>query len=199
MMRRILAFLAAAALLLALPGGAWAADGDDASASGADAQNVVDTGQLPDSSFVYDVSISDLAQADSYLESRTVQITGEVVGDIIRDERDDGYRWITVAALPGQAEASIQVRVTEDQAAKVGKLGRYQVTGDTVSVMGEFHLVCGQHDGLSDLHAASLTVTRSGNVHRVHFDVGDFAPAVLLVLLGGGFFLLYRRKREELR
>lgn len=193
-MKRLFVLLLATMLLL-LSASALADDGQDAEDNG----NTVDTAQLPDSSFVYDVSIAELQDADSYLESRTVQVTGEAVGDIIYDEVDKNHRWITVNALPGETEATIQVYATADQAAKIDTLGRYQVTGSTVSVMGEFHLVCGQHDGITDLHAASLTVTRPGSQHRASFDAKEFAPALLLVLLGGAFFMFYHRKREELR
>lgn len=188
-MRKTLLITALMALLLACASVAWADEGD----------NEVDTSQLPDSSFVYEVSIADLQSAESYLEHRTVQITGEVVGDIVRDEADENGRWITVNALPGEPEASIQVHVTADQAAKIDTLGRYQTTGSTVSIMGEYHLVCGQHDGLTDLHAQTFSVTHAGYTHRVHFSLDDFTAPLLLVAAGLAFFALYRRKREEQR
>lgn len=175
---------------------AWATDGEDQEV---DDRNVVDTGQLPDSSFVYQVSIADLQNAESFLESRTVQVNGEAVGDLINAEEDASYRWVTLQSLPGEAEAAIEVYLTADQARKIDTFGRYQVTGSTVSVMGQYHLVCGQHDGITDLHAQSVTVTSPGGEQRESADLGEFAPALLLVALGLAFFLYYRRKREELQ
>ena len=67
---RFVSILLAALLLAAAP--ALAKDKD----------NQVDTGLLPDSSFIYETSIYALQTSDTYYEGQTVQITGEVVGDI---------------------------------------------------------------------------------------------------------------------
>ena len=58
--------------------------------------NLVNPQQKPDSSFIYDTSISALQEADSYLNNQTVQVTGEVIGDRIRAEFDPGYSWIVL-------------------------------------------------------------------------------------------------------
>lgn len=173
---------------------AWA-EGESEDGGG----NLVDTGQLPDSSFIYSTSIYDLQVSDIYYEGQTVQITGEVVGDRINDETEPGHCWITVNALPDEQAASIQVYVTEDQASQIDTFGRYQVTGSTVSVMGSFHLACGQHDGLTDLHATSLTVSRPGQSEVAEFSPRDFIPAATLATLGLALFIIYRRRREDLR
>lgn len=184
---RAITALLIAALVFALP------------AYAKDIENQVDTGLLPDSSFVYETSIYDLQTSDSYYEGQTVQITGEVVGDIISAEGEAGYKWITVNALPDDKAASVQVVVSEDQAALIDMLGRYERTGTTVSVTGKFHLVCGQHEGLSDIHATSLSVLQQGYSHHTNFSFEPFIPALMLVACGLGFLFLYRHKREELR
>jgi translation initiation factor 2 alpha subunit (eIF-2alpha) len=104
-----------------------------------------------------------------------------------------------VNALPDEQPASIQVQVTEEMADRIDTTGRYQVRGSTVSVMGAFHLVCGEHDGLSDLHATSLEVTQAGKASPAEFDVGEFIPAAALVVAGLVLYGFYLRKREELR
>lgn len=196
----LLAIALACACGLAPTSVAWAED--EAQAEGepqVNPDNRVDTGQLPDSSFIYSTSIYDLQTSDTYYESQTVQITGEVVGDIIYDEVEPDRRWITVNSLPGEQAASVQVYVSADQAALIDTLGRYQTTGSTVSIMGVYHLVCGQHDGLSDLHATSLTVTKAGHRDAEDFSWRRFVPATALVLVGLALFFVYRHRREELQ
>ena len=164
-----------------------------------DLENQVDTGLLPDSSFIYETSIYDLQNSDTYYEGQTVQITGEAVGDIIDAEGESGYKWITVNALPEDKAATVQVVVSDEQAALIDTLGRYEKTGSTVSVTGKFHLVCSQHDGLSDIHATSLSVPQKGSSHHTNFEIAPFVPALGLVFVGLFFFWMYRRKREELQ
>ena len=183
---RVIATVLAAMLVFALP--AWAED-----------DNEVDTSLLPDSSFIYETSIYALQTSDSYYEGQTVQVTGEVVGDIVKAEDEEGHKWITVDALPDEQPATVQVYVSEDQAALIDTLGRFERTGTTVSVTGKFHLVCGQHDGLSDIHATSLAVQRQGSRHHTNFEFAPFVPALLLVAVGLSMLWMYRRKREELQ
>ena len=184
---RFVSILLAALLLAAAP--ALAKDKD----------NQVDTGLLPDISFIYETSIYALQTSDTYYEGQTVQITGEVVGDIVGAENDEGRKWITVNALPGEQAASIQVYVSNEQAALVDTLGRFEHTGTTVSITGKYHLVCDQHDGLSDIHATSFNVLQQGSSHHTNFSIEPFVPALALVLAGFALFWLYRRKREELQ
>ena len=185
----VLACLLVAAALLAAP--AFAKDG----------KNQVDTALLPDSSFIYETSIYALQTSDTYYESQTVQVTGEVVGDIILAETDpeNGRCWITLDSLEGEQEATLQVYVTEAQAKLIDSLGRFERTGTIVSVTGKYHLTCDQHDGLSDLHATSLTVFQQGSSQHTKFSIEPFVPAFALVIVGLAFFGMYRRKREELR
>ena len=176
-------------LLCALPAVGWAADGN----------NQVDTSLLPDSSFIYETSIFDLQNSDTYYEGQTVQVTGEVVGDIIESEEEGAYKWITVDSLPEEQPASVQVYLSAEQAELIDMLGRYERTGSTVSVTGRYHLVCAVHDGLSDIHATSFTVLQSGSSHHTNFNFQPFIPALGLVLIGLAFFGFYRRKRKELQ
>lgn len=165
----------------------------------ADENNQVNSGQLPDSSFIYETSIFDLTTSDSYYENQTVQIAGEVVGDRINAEGDDAKCWITVNALPNAQAATVQVLVSNELADKIDTYGRYNVTGSIVSIMGTYHLVCGEHEGLSDVHAESLTVTEAGKTQVDQTSFSHFVPGILLVAAGIGLLLYYRRARERLR
>ena len=186
---RLIAGIAVVALALAFALPAFAKDDE----------NAVETGLIPDSSFIYETSIYDLQNSDTYYEGQTVQVTGEVVGDLIVAEGEEGRKWISVDSLAGEPAASVQVYVSDEQAALIDTFGRYERTGTTVSVTGRFHLVCDQHDGLSDIHATSLSVVRQGSRHHTNFSLEPFVPALVLVFAGLGLFWWYRRKREELR
>jgi hypothetical protein len=184
---RFLIILVAAMLAFAAP--AWAKDGS----------NQVDTSLVPDSSFIYETSIYALQTSDTYYEGQTVQVTGEVVGDIIQAEGESAHKWITLDSLPDDQPASVQVYVSAEQASLIDTLGRYEKTGSTVSVTGKYHLVCDQHDGLSDIHATSLSVLQQGSSHHTNFAIEPFVPALALVAAGLLLFMWYRRKREELQ
>lgn len=168
-------------------------------ADGEEDKNTIDTSLLPDSSFIYETSIYALQTSDTYYEGQTIQITGEVVGDIINVGDDGGHVWITVNALPGEQAASVQVFISAEQAESIDMLGGFERTGTIVSIIGKYHLTCDQHEGLSDVHATSLDVLQQGSSHHTSFSLAAFLAPLALVV--GGFALLayYRRKREELR
>ena len=75
--------MAAAALAFALALPAFACPQAAFADEPAEGDNAVNVTQLPDSSFIYDTSITDLSTADTYYDKQTVQVTGEVVGDRI--------------------------------------------------------------------------------------------------------------------
>ena len=45
--------------------------------------NKVNPSQTPDNSFIYDTQISYLVESGTQFDTQTVQITGEVIGDLI--------------------------------------------------------------------------------------------------------------------
>ena len=192
--RAALNVLAACALLAALACGAPArALADEPS----DGENAVNPQQLPDSSFIYDTSIADLGSADAYFDDQTVQVTGEVVGDSLRAGLDSRHRWITLASDGGAA--TISVYMTNESAAKVDTFGSYDTVGTTLQVQGTFHLVCTEHEGISDLHAAIVTVVEPGKRVEDEFDPLAFVPGLLAVAVGlvmiGVFYWMRERQR----
>ena len=80
------------AVVLLCAGVAWADEGQESSKP----SNHVYVNQLSDSSFLYQTTIADLAQADSYYEGQTVLVQGEVVGDRINDEMQPDNCWVTL-------------------------------------------------------------------------------------------------------
>ena len=191
--RALLAVLAAVFCLFACaPALAFADDGDDE-----DDSNLINPQQRPDSSFIYDSSIVDLSNADSYYDKQTVQITGEAVGDII-DARD-GMVWVTLAEASSSSNASVAVLMTRESASHIDTLGRYGTTGTMLQVRGLFHLACPEDQGLSDVHATSVAVVTKGSHHVEEFRPEAFAVGAALTVVGFALMGLFRYLRERQR
>lgn len=185
-----LLLVAAAVMLATAPCGALAFADDDG--------NQVNPQQLPDSSFIYDTSIADLAGADAYFNNQTVQVVGEVVGDVINVTFDDSHKWITLTSLDG-SNASVTVLVPTTAVESIDTFGGYGKTGTTLQVRGTFHLVCKEHDGLTDLHADHVSVVKKGSVHADAFDWHEFAPGVVCLAVGFLLLLVFNHLRERQR
>lgn len=189
-------FVAVLAVLLAAVFALPAAAHADEPAEG---DNAVNTQQLPDSSFIYDTSIAALGNADAYYDNQTVQVVGEAIGDSIREGLDNRHRWITLAANEKDSTATVSVLMTAEQAAKIDTYGKYGTTGTKLQVRGTFHLVCTEHEGLTDLHADIVTVVEKGKHHEDEFDVNAFVPGAIATALGlalmGVFYYLRERQR----
>ena len=191
--RALLAALAAVFCLFACaPALAFADDSDDE-----DDSNLINPQQRPDSSFIYDSSIVDLSNADSYYDKQTVQITGEVVGDII-DARD-GMVWVTLSEASNSSNASVAVLMTRESASHIDTLGRYGATGTMLQVRGVFHLACPEDQGLSDVHATSVAVVAKGVHHANEFRPEAFAVGAALTAIGFALMGLFRYLRERQR
>lgn len=166
--------------------------------SGVNPDNLVNPQQKPDSSFIYDTSISALQDADSYLNNQTVQVTGEVVGDRIRAELDPGFCWIVLQSNDN-AYAEVPVFISEDATEPIDIYGSYGRKGTTLQVRGIFHLSCSDHEGLTDLHADTVTVVEKGSVTEQTLNPAAFAPGAVLVGVGLVMLLVFRHMREGRR
>lgn len=164
-----------------------------------DDPNRVNPQQLPDSSFIYDTSILDLSTADAYFDEQTVQIIGEVVGDNIKADNDDAYRWITLVSQDSNSNANIIVYMNKSDTDKIDSFGKYKVTGTTLQVRGTYHLVCPEHDGLSDIHAEHVSVVVRGEEHHESFELNDFIPGAIVVAVGLAMLAIYHWMRERRR
>ena len=173
-----------------------AAHADEEGADPAD-ENAVNTQQLPDSSFIYDTSIVDLSTADTYYDNQTVQVVGEAVGDSICAGLSGGHRWITLASDNGGA--TLSVYMSSESAAKIDTFGEYGSTGTSLQVRGTFHLVCSDHDGVTDLHAEVVTVVKPGSQHADAFEFDSFIPGMLAVAVGLAMMVIFYWLRERRR
>lgn len=193
MMRKGMA-AAALAFVLALPAFACpqAAFADEP----AEGDNAVNVTQLPDSSFIYDTSITDLSTADTYYDKQTVQVTGEVVGDRIT-AGDGRHCWLQLAS-PSDS-STVSVYLTNESADKVDTYGAYGRKGTTLQVRGTFNLACPDHDGVSDLHAQVVTVTEKGKATPDEFDINAFIPGMVAVMIGLAMMVVFYLLRERQR
>ena len=193
MMRKGMA-AAALAFVLALPAFACpqAAFADEP----AEGDNAVNVAQLPDSSFIYDTSITDLSTADTYYDKQTVQVTGEVVGDRIT-AGDGRHCWLQLAS-PSDS-STVSVYLTNESADKVDTYGAYGRKGTTLQVRGTFNLACPDHDGVSDLHAQVVTVTEKGKATPDEFDINAFIPGMVTVMIGLAMMVVFYLLRERQR
>lgn len=162
-------------------------------------QNLINPQQQPDSSFIYDVSIADLANADAYMDGQTVQVTGEAVGDIINDEEDPDYCWVVVASTDRGISGNVSVCMRKTQASAIDTLGRYGTTGTMLQVQGKFNLVCSKHAGVSDVHADFVTAVEEGSSNPDTWQLEGMIPGLVLIAVGGALLLLFRIVQERSR
>ena len=183
----LLAVAVASALFCATP--AWA-EGEESSG------NQVYVGQLSDSSFLYETSIADLAQASAYYEGLNVLVSGEVVGDRVNDETNGSRCWIT---LQDDAESPSTIAVVMDKAQTdaIDTYGRYGQKGTTLQVFGTFHLSCRDHQGMSDIHAESASALEQGEADAPDVDRWVLIAGVGTVVLGLVLLALYQVRRER--
>lgn len=160
--------------------------------------NLINAQQKPDSSFIYDTSISALQEADAYLNDQIVQVTGEVVGDRLNAEFDPGYCWIVLQANEDNY-AEIPVFMTLEFSELIDIYGSYGRKGTTLQIRGIFHLACPEHEGLTDLHADTVNVVEKGSITEQRFSLRSFAPGVALVVVGLVMMLVFRHMREGQR
>lgn len=188
--------MAAAALAFALALPAFACPQTAFADEPAEGDNAVNVTQLPDSSFIYDTSITDLSTADTYYDKQTVQVTGEVVGDRIT-AGDGRHCWLQLAS-PSDS-STVSVYLTNESADKVDTCGAYGRKGTTLQVRGTFNLACPDHDGASDLHAQVVTVTEKGKATPDEFDINAFTPGMVTVMIGLAMMVVFYLLRERQR
>ncbi len=187
---QLLALALLLAALLAAPAFAWADDEGQAKS------NRVYVNQLPDSSFLYQTSIADLAKADSYYEGQTVLVQGEVVGDRINDEMQSGNCWITLQDSEAANPSVVSVFMTIEQSSVIDSYGHFGMKGTELQVRGTFHLECSEHQGMSDIHVEELSALASGESECPQVNISILAAGIVAVVAGLALLYVYYKKRE---
>ncbi len=187
---QLLALALLLAALLAAPAFAWADDEGQAKS------NRVYVNQLPDSSFLYQTSIADLAKADSYYEGQTVLVQGEVVGDRINDEMQSGNCWITLQDSEAANPSVVSVFMTIEQSSVIDSYGHFGMKGTELQVRGTFHLECSEHQGMSDIHVEELSALASGESERPQVSISILVAGIVAVVAGLALLYVYYKKRE---
>lgn len=165
--------------------------------NGEDLSNKIYVNQLSDSSFLYETSIADLAEADSYYEGQTVLVKGEVVGDRVNDEFRRNNCWITLQDSE-TSPSVISVFMTKDQSSIIDTYGQYGTVGTQLQVRGTFHLECAEHQGLSDIHAEEVSAIQKGYESTPAPNMRILSIAVVACALGAILMIAYHIKRERM-
>ncbi len=138
-------------------------------------------------------TIVGLTNAGKQVDGQNVCIQGEVVGDIVNDE--NGYKWITLS----DGGASISVLIPERDVSKIKHLGRYNAKGTRIEVAGLFQIDCEEHDGLTDVHANTVTVVQDGYEVASVLDMREIQIGALLIIVGGCLIFIHWRLKERTR
>jgi hypothetical protein len=138
-------------------------------------------------------SITMLTGAAQQSDNQQVVFRGEVVGDLISSA--DGRVWVTMI----DSGSAISVLMKPEDAALIDATGRYEQTGTKLEVTGIFHLSCPTDDGLSDVHATSVTVVAPGEPRKSSVNMMLLVAGLLLVVIGGLLAFLYHIFHERMR
>lgn len=158
--------------------------------------NLVNPNQLPDSSFLYDADITDLANADSFYNGQTIQTTGEAVGDRIASEDEYDNYWITLQKQDAVNPDCVSVLMNRAQADLIDTYGDFQHNGTTVQVRGTFNLVCKNHQGQSDIHASEVHIIKPGSVAEKEVNPIILTAGILSVIVGVLLLIFYNYRKE---
>ena len=161
-------------------------------------ENVINESIGSDSSFVYETEISALNNQPHLYDKRTVQVTGEVVGDLIKAE-DPNYCWLIIQELSTGSDAQISLYVTPLQAQKIDMFGRYGVRGSIIKATGMFQEVDPELEGSQSLRTSELEVLEKGVITKPPFRLELFAPGICAVLLGCVVLYVFYRAHERQR
>ena len=147
---------------------------------------------------MYETEISALNNQPHLYDKRTVQVTGEVVGDLIKAE-DPNYCWLIIQELSTGSDAQISLYVTPLQAQKIDMFGRYGVRGSIIKATGMFQEVDPELEGSQSLRTSELEVLEKGVITKPPFRLELFAPGICAVLLGCVVLYVFYRAHERQR
>ena len=129
------------------------------------------------------VFINQLVQDLIRLDGKEIEISGEVVGEIM--ERRNGV-WLNM----DDGTESIGVWASKEMLPKIDFIGRYGVKGDILSIKGVFNRACCAHGGETDIHAYAIkrlhvgyTLPHPISSQKVEWTLILFCLAMITVLI----------------
>jgi len=134
------------------------------------------------------VSIRDLFEESQKYDGQMVVITGEVVGDIMRDGENF---WVNV----GNNGFFIGVVLNAELRNRIGHTGRYNMKGDIIEISGVYHLHCPQHMGERDIHAEQIEILTVGEQQEEFIETGKVVMSIILGLVTI-IFVFYTHRRN---
>ena len=132
-----------------------------------------------------------LIENSASFDGKTVTFTGEVIGVFIRGD----YAWVNIL----DNEVAIGVLCRAEDARKVTVIGDYRHVGDTVEVIGTFHMADPQQGGDLDIRADNFNVVAVGRElsRSPSLPLITFSVVLMLVAVFVAFFLRHIRKEKE--
>ncbi|MDR1016885.1 MAG: hypothetical protein LBL67_05465 [Coriobacteriales bacterium] len=138
-------------------------------------------------------TIAALDKSSGTLNNHLVSFSGEAIGDVVNAE--PGYKWVTVADT-GDNNA-ISVYMTDQEVAQIHDFGFYGQSGDLITVDGIFNLSCRQHDGLTDVHATTVSVSSVGHADPAVPSMTMLVLALALILVAILIGVVHHLLRER--
>ncbi|HSK48434.1 MAG TPA: hypothetical protein VLA05_10600 [Coriobacteriia bacterium] len=185
-MRRIIALVAFACLLLAAVGSPAACPAKTATPT-----------TSPNSP-----TSAELVEHPKQWDGETITFAGEAITQaMIRGDHawihvnDDAYylKNVEEGAPLGGYNSGHAIWLPANLVRKITYYGDYTHEGDVVSVTGVFNAACGEHGGDMDIHATSLDVVAEGHEFEEPVSLEKLGAAVALVALAGLLWFANRK------
>lgn len=159
--------------------------------------NTVNVNQLPDTSFLYDASISELLSEGTLYDLQTVQITGEVVGDRISSEDEYDNYWICLQEQDSESPTCVSVLMNKAQTELIDSYGNYKQVGTTLQVRGTFNMACKNHQGQTDIHVQEVTALKTGTPIENQVNPVILTAGIISIIAGVLLLSLYNYRKER--
>lgn len=136
-------------------------------------------------------TLADLTAVAKPLDNKMVSFNGEAVGDII--DAHDGMKWVLVE----DNGAALSCLMTDEQAAQIDTLGRYEWRGTWLHIEGIYHIADAEESGELDVRAYKVAVLEAGKhqpdkVHWIKLFIGIF-----FLVVAAGLTMYYNALKKR--
>jgi hypothetical protein len=135
------------------------------------------------------IESTELIEKGLEYDGKTVEYTGEVVGDLMARKN---HAWINVN------DGSNAMGIWSERALipPIKYFGSYGNRGDTVLVRGVFHRSCPMHGGDMDIHASEITIVATGEPASHGTSVSAVVSAAALLITSLLAFTMFKRRER---